>query len=56
MKEKLEKNSFAKKDNLKKINYYVKLFGDEGTQSNGTSACQANQQPKCKNSGCRNIG
>ena len=53
MKSKLSKKSFECRKKAQSMNYLVTLFFDEGTKSNGTSACQASMVPKCKNSGCR---
>lgn len=55
MKSKLSKKSFEYGKMVKSMNYLVTLFSDEGTKSNGTSACQAAMVPKCKTSGCRSI-
>lgn len=55
MKVKLSKKSFQGCKAAKSMNYLVTLYADEGTKSNGTSACQAAMVPRCKNSGCRSI-
>ena len=55
MKVELSKKSFEFRKKVKSMNYVVVLFADEGTKSNGSSACQAAMQPKCKNNGCRSI-
>ena len=55
MKKDLTKPRSNRKVSLAKVNYLVKLFANESTQNNGTSACQNNAAPRCKNSGCRSI-
>lgn len=55
MKSKLSKKSFVCQKKTQSMNYLVTLFADEGTKSNGTSACQAAMVPKCRNNGCRSI-
>ena len=55
MKAKLEKKTLENSQVVKSMYNHVTLFADEGTKSNGTSACQAAMVPKCKNTGCRSI-
>lgn len=55
MKIELSKKSCEFRKKVKSMNYVVMLFADEGTKSNGTSACQASMVPHCKKSSCRSI-
>lgn len=55
MKRMLSKPNSDRKESLVRVYYLIELFSNEATQSNGTSACQNNSVPRCKNSGCRSI-